>query len=238
MPPVLSSRATARSIPRGRRPSVKSMTNTRPSETEGPEKPLLIGVRQRIFNPLAGNASRIPVSFQTPARPLPRNSGQSSARRLVSPSNRTRMAATAPHRAMRGRGSRTGIKAAPVSGRKVSGAGWRSRQTEGENRIRRHDRDVLLPRALLVGSLARGLLLGASAAQHAWNRVITLVTRVFEHLIVLVPLEGKRYRPRRGVHFRIVDRDLVLQGVAVDPCEAFHHVQGLGLDTDVSQQVV
>src|SRR2546426_110340 len=39
-----------------------------------------MGVRHSIFNPPSGNFSTMPVSFQTPSRPLPRHSGQSSAR--------------------------------------------------------------------------------------------------------------------------------------------------------------
>lgn len=58
----------------------KSVTNTPSSATDGPLCPQRIGVRHAIFSPAPGNLSTMPVSFQTPPRPFPRHSGQSSAR--------------------------------------------------------------------------------------------------------------------------------------------------------------
>src|SRR5260370_16674036 len=60
---------------------VKSVTKTRPSATDGPANPPLIGVRHWIVKPSLGNSSSMPDSFQTPSRLLPRHSGQSSAYR-------------------------------------------------------------------------------------------------------------------------------------------------------------
>src|SRR6476660_7811482 len=46
----------------------------------GLENPIPTGARQRIFKPLGGKVSRIPVSLHTPSRFGPRHCGQSSAR--------------------------------------------------------------------------------------------------------------------------------------------------------------
>src|SRR5450432_2138024 len=80
MRPVFSSRQRIRSVPLVLRTVVKSLTKTRPSATAGPAKPPLIGVRHSMARPDFGNVSMTPDSSQTPRRPLPRHSGQSSAR--------------------------------------------------------------------------------------------------------------------------------------------------------------
>src|SRR5260370_33991778 len=79
MRPVFSSRQRRRSVPLVLTARVKSVTKTRPPVTDGPVKPALMGVRHLTASPCLGNASRMPVSFQTPRRPRPRHSGQSSA---------------------------------------------------------------------------------------------------------------------------------------------------------------
>src|SRR5204863_178203 len=52
---------------------------------DDPAKPAVAGVRHSAFRPSEGNASMVPASFQTPARPLPRISSQSSARMAMVP---------------------------------------------------------------------------------------------------------------------------------------------------------
>src|SRR5205809_228588 len=80
MCPVRSSRHKTRSVPFVPVSREKSSTNTRPSATAGPENPEPMGVRQATVSPCGGKLSTIPDSFHRPRRPLPRHSGQSSAR--------------------------------------------------------------------------------------------------------------------------------------------------------------
>ena len=56
------------------------MTYTRPLAITGLENPYPTGARHRTGRPSAGNGFRMPLSCQTPSRPLPRHCGQSSAR--------------------------------------------------------------------------------------------------------------------------------------------------------------
>src|SRR3989442_1526663 len=72
------------------------------------------------------------------------------------------------------------------------------------------------PYLLLLGRL---LLLGAGCAQDVRHRIVPFVTRVFEQAAV-----GLGHRRRDGPRFReyprIVDRELVINRVRVDPSEA------------------
>src|SRR5262245_17379131 len=78
--PLFSSRQRARSVPFIPADFLKSVTKARPAATAGPANPPFMGVRQATVNPFSGNLSNMPDSVQIPIRPLPRHSGQSSAK--------------------------------------------------------------------------------------------------------------------------------------------------------------
>src|SRR3954453_6540512 len=75
------------------------------------------------------------------------------------------------------------------------------------------------PPRLFRAILARRLtLFVAMTAQHVGNRVVAFVARVLVDQLVLQP-EWNHRRPRRGPGGRIVDGELVVEGIATDARE-------------------
>src|SRR5262249_55628885 len=98
--------------------------------------------------------------------------------------------------------------------------------TKAEPRRRAPARAWLSLRLLLRRFLGGLFFLGARAGEDARHRVIAFVARVLEDR----PLDlfhRQRSRPRSGERLRIVDRELVVDRIRVDPAEALDHLQGL-----------
>src|SRR5439155_1775559 len=69
----------------------------------------------------------------------------------------------------------------------------------------------------------------ATRAQLRGNRVVPLVARVLEHLVLGIAVHRERDLPRLRIHARIVDRHLVLDRVGARRREALDDVELLAL---------
>src|SRR5262249_52279216 len=72
-------------------------------------------------------------------------------------------------------------------------------------------------------------IVSASAAQDVLDRVIPLVTSIFEDLVSGISLERNGYFPRLRIVFRIVNGDFVLDRIGAGTRETLNDMQVLAL---------